>query len=100
MLFHVLHLMFTSCHGIATSCPTAPCFAIGPYVRRGSRVVRLLLEHQSDFQVLDIFKLPREKGVIIAIKQLRYTILTAVSLYIGRNTQFHIPNAFASLFHG
>ena len=62
--------------------------------------MRLLLEHQSDFQVLEIFKLPREKGVIIAIKQLRYTILTAVSLYIGRNTQFHIPNAFASLFHG
>ena len=39
----------------------------------GSRVVRLVLEHQSDFQVLEIFKLPREKGVIIAIKQLRYT---------------------------
>ena len=68
--------------------------------RRGSRVVRLLLEHQSDFKVLEIFKLPREKGVIIAIKQLRYTILSAVSLYIGRNKQFHIPNAFASLFHG
>ena len=62
--------------------------------------LELLLEHQSDFQVLESFKLPRENGVIIAIKQLRYTILTAVSLYIGRNTQFHIPNAFASLFHG
>ena len=33
--------------------------------RRGSRVLRLLLEHQSDFQVLEIFKLPIEKGVII-----------------------------------
>ena len=62
--------------------------------------MRLLLEHQSDFQVLEIFKVPREKGVIIAIKQRRYTTLTAVSLYIGRSTQFHIPNAFASLFHG
>ena len=63
-------------------------------------MVRLLLEHQSDFQVFEIFKLPREKGVIIAITQLRYTILTAVPLCIGRNTQFHIPNAFATLFHG
>ena len=62
--------------------------------------MRLLLEHHSDFQVLEIFKLPREKGVIIAIKELRYTTITAISLYIGRNTQFHIPNAFASLFHG
>ena len=62
--------------------------------------MRLLLEYQSDFQVLEIFKVPREKGFIIAIKQLRYTILTAVSLCRGRNTQFHIPNAFASLFHG
>ena len=63
-------------------------------------MVRLLLEHQSDFQVYEVFKLPREKGVIIAIKQLRYAILTAVPLCIGRSTEFHIPYAFASLFHG
>ena len=62
--------------------------------------MRLLLEHQSDFQVLEIFKLPREKGVIIAVKQLRNTILTAASLCIGRKAQFHIPNAFDSLFQG
>ena len=62
--------------------------------------MRLVPEHQSHFQVLEIFKAPREKGVIIAIKQLRYTIVTAVSLCVGTNTQFYIPNAFASLSHG
>ena len=31
-LLHVLHLVFTSCHGIATSCPIVPCSVIGPYV--------------------------------------------------------------------
>ena len=55
---------------------------------------------ESDFLALEVFKFPRENGVIITIKQLRYTILTAVSLCSGRNAQFHIPNAFVSLFHG
>ena len=34
MLFHVLHLVFTSCHGIATSsrCSIVPRYVIGPYV--------------------------------------------------------------------
>ena len=43
----------------------------GGVMPSGSRGVRLLLEHQSVFVVLEVFKFPIEKGVIIAFKQLR-----------------------------
>ena len=31
-MFNVLHLVLTSCHGSATSCPNVPCSVIGPSV--------------------------------------------------------------------
>ena len=52
------------------------------------------------FKCLKFSNYPYKRVLLLQFLQLRHTILTAVPLCIGRNTQFHIPNAFASLFHG
>ena len=45
MLFHVLHLVFTLCNGIATSCLIVLCSVIGPYVMS-------ILHHHHHHQIV------------------------------------------------